>query len=143
MDWITPVISGASGVIGASVGVFGNILHTRIQQHLREMEQKERRMEQRYLAYNEVLDLNGRERILYPGKGRGWDAELYVQRIRPVLFRNFHLLGDKVRGQVRTLDHRLQRRQWKELTEEDVPDELEYMYYVELIALIEAEYKRT
>jgi hypothetical protein len=140
VDWITPVISGAAGVVGASVGVFGNILNLRNQQKTNRAEQLQKVIEARFMAYNEVLDINGREPILEPGKNRGWRPDLYVLHVRPVLFKHFHLLGKRVRAQVRMIDNRLQLKRWDLVTEEDVPEAMEYMFYFELIALIEEEY---
>lgn len=141
VDWITPAISGAAGVIGASVGVFGNVINVRYQQKLQNQAYVQKRIEARFRAYNEVLNINGREPILTVGKRRGWNPDLYIQHIRPVLFQNFHLLGERVRKQVRTIDNRLQLKRWHMVGEEDVADSMEYMYYFELISLIEGEYK--
>lgn len=141
MDWVTPVISGAAAIVGASVGVVGNMVHSRSQRKLNDVERLQKIIEAKFMAYNEVLDMNGREPILEPGKGRGWRPDLYIKYVRPVLFRNFHLLGEKVRTQVRTIDNRLQLKRWNLITEEHVSDSNEYMYYFELIALIEDEYK--
>jgi hypothetical protein len=141
MDWITPFISGAAGVVGASVGVLGNILNLRNQRKMNDAERMQRIIEAKFMAYNEVLDINGREPILQPGKDRGWRPDLYVLYVRPVLFKYFHLLGAKVRAQVRIIDNRLQLKRWDLITEEDVPDSMEYMFYFELIELIEDEYQ--
>ncbi|MFB5188971.1 hypothetical protein [Alicyclobacillus fastidiosus] len=141
MDWVTPVISGSAGVIGASVGLFSNLISSYSQRKWNERERLQSVMESKFMVYNQVLDLNGREPILEPGKGRGWRADLYLRHVRPVLFKNYHLLGAKVRMQVRTIDTHLQRKRWGLLTEEDDPDSLEYMYYLKLIELIEQEYQ--
>ncbi|GMA65417.1 hypothetical protein NZD89_08185 [Alicyclobacillus fastidiosus] len=141
MDWVTPVISGSAGIIGASVGLFSNLISSRSQRKLNETDRLQRVRDAKFIVYNQVLDLNGREPILEPGKGRGWRAELYLRHVRPVLFKNYHLLGAKVRRQVRTIDIHRQRKRWGLLTEEDDPDSLEYMYYLKLMELIEEEYQ--
>lgn len=141
MDWITPVISSAAGVIGASVGILGNVVNFKYQRKLSAEAYLQKRIEAKFQAYNEVLNINGREPILAPGKGRGWNPDLYVKHVRPVLFRNLHLLGSKVREQVRAIDNRLQLKRWDLITEEHVADSMEYMYYFKLISLIESEYK--
>lgn len=141
MDWITPVISGAAGVIGASVGVLGNVVNFAYQRRLSRDAYLQRTVDAKFQVYNEVLDINGREPILTPGTGSGWNATLYIDRVRPVLFRNFHLLGERVRTQVRTIDNRLQLKRWDLITEEDVAESMEYMFYFNLISLIEKEYR--
>lgn len=140
VDWITPTISGAAGVIGASVGILGNIITSRNQWRLTNQADVQAAIAAKFRAYNEVLNINGREPILTPGKGLGWNPDLYIRYIRPVLFENFHLLDDRVRMQVRTIDNQLQLRRWHLVSEEDVPDASEYMFYFELISLIENEY---
>lgn len=143
MDWLTPTISGAAGVIGASVGILGNVITSRYQWKLTNQTSVEAAVAAKFHAYNEVLNINGQQPILTPGKGSGWDPDLYVQHIRPVLFENLHLLDNRVRRQVRIIDNRLQLRRWHLVNEEDVPDALEYMFYFELISMIESEYGST
>ncbi|WAH38296.1 hypothetical protein [Alicyclobacillus dauci] len=70
MDWITPIISGSAGVIGAAVGVLGNIISFRSQRKSNEIERLQKLTDDKFAAYNEVLDVNGREPILQPSRGR-------------------------------------------------------------------------
>ncbi|WAH38297.1 hypothetical protein [Alicyclobacillus dauci] len=66
---------------------------------------------------------------------------MYMRHIRPVLFKNYHLLDEQIRRQVRIIDNHLQLKRWGMTTEEDVSEHLEYMYYVELIDMLEHEYQ--
>ncbi|QSO54581.1 hypothetical protein JZ785_13035 [Alicyclobacillus curvatus] len=140
MDWVTPIISGAAGVIGASVGVLGNAIHARTQSKLGERYRAQKMTESKFMVYNQVLDINGRIPVLEPGHGDGWRPDLYVKHVRPVLFQNLHLLDARVREQVRTIDNRLQLKRWDLMDLAEEADETDYIYYFDLIVLIEESY---
>ena len=115
-------------------------MHSRAQRKFSEMSRTQKMTESKFKVYNQVLDIHGRIPVLEPGQGDGWRPDLYVKHVRPLLFQNLHLLDARVREQVRTIDNRLQLKRWDLMKLTDEADDTDYMYYFDLIALIEDAY---
>jgi len=134
------IVTGLAAIVGASVGVFGNLVVARSQRKLARQERDQQQIEEKFATYNDVLNINGRERILKPGEDRGWDAELYQTLIRPVLFKKLHVLDYGVRERIKEIDTAVLHRRWGILRDNEDLDALEYMLYVHLIEGIESCY---
>lgn len=131
--WID-VINGAWPVIGTLGGAFiGAYLTNKNQKNILDRQSKldhikeiRAKKEETFLVYNEFLRVDGEIQIVsrYGGPFNSFNIEGYQKRIRPILYKKFHLLHQNVVDMVLEIDQNIARYDYNEGIEVDESDDL-------------------
>lgn len=112
-NWIVPLITGITGVLGA---LGGQLISTGRQQMLEErkwrwkIDEEDKKIEReenekRFQAYNSILKQEGENSpIIISLPNEYLKIPKYQENIRSVLFENLHLMDEDIRRRVHELD---------------------------------------
>jgi hypothetical protein len=140
-DWVPTAITGATGILGACVGVLGSIVagnrQMRSQQQLAMLQKSFAESDRRFQIYNEVLKIHA-EYGLFDFDVPDINTQPYVEKMRPLLYEGLHLLGQPVREGLKAFEQLLW--QFQSSGEADYQD-VATAYHM-LITRIEQAYER-
>lgn len=109
-EWVPSAITGATGILGACVGVLGSIVagnkQMRSQQQLTILHKTFAESDRRFQIYNEILKLD-KEYGMFDFDVSEVNTQPYLEKMRPLLYEGLHLLEQPVREGLKAFEQLL------------------------------------